>query len=378
MYVRPYGRCRGQSFRNAGPSAWGRWLLALGVPLLLGGEAESAEPKPAPAAMPQDAFAADAARKSPERSFEELLNGTIAVSDLATLIEPLFARCDDKEALPRRQCEIIRERLLARLQKNLFVALSDVAPETSPYDAAAKEIEVEISGCLACKTPMMVAGAPRYLVTRPPGASKDQMPRITLATHTLPIEEKVQADRFLERVVPRLQVQHIFKIGQPFGLESKPGKTELSGVTVIPVAHRVFDRCTGKVAVSSLPVKGNAKVAADKSCPRSAEDELSQAEIASAAQKAALPERLTPHEVELALQPVQEKIHECYVEFGEPSGTAMVQLVIGGDGKLTQVQLPVLFDKADIGICLRSQIKSARFPKFRGQPMRLEYAFKVN
>ena len=38
--------------------------------------------------------------------------------------------------------------------------------------------------------------------------------------------------------------------------------------------------------------------------------------------------------------------------------------------QLTQVTLPPPFDKADIGLCLRSQIRSAVFPKFRGSPMK--------
>lgn len=70
-------------------------------------------------------------------------------------------------------------------------------------------------------------------------------------------------------------------------------------------------------------------------------------------------------------------MHECYVEFGEPSGTAKVSLVIGPEGKLTQVQLPSPFDKADIAVCLRSQLKSAVFPKFRGSPMKFEYVYQV-
>ena len=51
--------------------------------------------------------------------------------------------------------------------------------------------------------------------------------------------------------------------------------------------------------------------------------------------------------------------------------------MLGPEGKLTQVTLPPPFDKADIGLCLRSQIRSAVFPKFRGSPMKLDYVYQV-
>ena len=104
---------------------------------------------------------------------------------------------------------------------------------------------------------------------------------------------------------------------------------------------------------------------------------MSQAEIKKQQEILALPEQLSPREIDRVLAPIQARVHECYVEFGEPSGTAKVSLVIGPEGKLTQVQLPSPFDKADIAVCLRSQLKSAVFPKFRGSPMKFEYVYQV-
>lgn len=349
--------------------------------------------KPAAPALGPDPFAAEkAAPAAPKVLFEELLKTATPVRDLATLIEPLYARCDEKDDLPRRQCETMRGLLLARLRDRTFVATSDVAPELSPYDASAKEIDMEISGCLACASPPVVAGQPRYLTVRPPKQEGERVRAPALTNHQIAAATKVQADRFLERVAPRLTVQHIFRIGQPFGEAEKidakpdakpdakadPKAAALFGVSIVPVAHRVYDRCTGVVAASSNPVAGPAKVVADRSCPRRGAEELSQAELVQAERRAALPERLSSRQVEEVLQPLQEKVHECYVEYREPSGTARVALTLGGEGKLTGVVLQPPFDKAEIGICIRSQIKSATFPRFRGEPMRIDYAFQVN
>jgi hypothetical protein len=360
-------------------------------------KAPAAQPK-APAAPVEDPFAAPknekAAPAEPEKpkvSYEELRKEATPVTDLATLIEPLYARCEDKDDLPRRQCEGVRDFLLARLRGRTFVTQAEITPEISPYDAAAKEIEMEISGCLTCVSPPQVAGEARYLAVRPPTrVVAGKAPGVPMASYQLPMETKVRADRFLERVVPRLRVEVIFKVGQPFGEEpagqgqgqgqgagSGQGAAKIRGVTVIPVGHRIYDRCTGQVTAAT-PQSGPVKVVADKTCPRRGAEELSEAELQAKAERAALPERLTPREVDLGLQPVQEKIHDCYVEFQELGGTVKVGLVIGGEGKITQMTLPPPYDKAPIGVCMRSQIRTAVFPKFRGEPMRVDYAFQVN
>ena len=59
-------------------------------------------------ALVSDPFAAVNEQKAsapPSVPFEDLLKQAVPVSDLATLIEPLYARCEDKDDLPRRQCD---------------------------------------------------------------------------------------------------------------------------------------------------------------------------------------------------------------------------------------------------------------------------------
>ena len=389
----------------AGPGAWAQAKAPAAAPA----KTEASRPGPArpeagkpgsaksDAALP-DAFAnlpaaAAAPKATPPASFDELLKDAVPVKDLATLIEPLYARCDDGDALQRRQCEGTRGYLLDYLKTHTFVADSDVPPDTTPYDATAKQVEMEVAGCIACKYPPKVAGEARFVTTRPPQTVVDGRAIVQLvASHEISLPDRTGADRFVERVVPRLRVQHVFRFGAPYGdappvakPASAPGKTAApaavaatKGVLIVPLGHRVFDRCTGQIAASSPEQAMPVKVTPDRTCPPKGSEELSQAELKRAEEFAALPERLLPQQIDQVLAPIQAKIHECYVEFGEPSGTAKVALQIGGLGKLTTISLAAPFDKADIGVCMRSQLKTAVFPKFRGAPMNVDYVYQVN
>ena len=345
-----------------------------------------------------DAFAnlpaAPTAKAAAPTSFDELLKDAVPVKDLATLIEPLYAKCDDSDALLRRQCEGTRGYLLDYLKSHTFVADSDVQPETTPYDTVAKQVDMEVAGCVACKYPPTVAGEPRYVTTRPPQRVAEGRAIVQLvASHEISLPDRTGADRFVERVVPRLRVQHVFRFGNPYGdTAAAPAKTAsvagkaaplaavaaAKGVLIVPLGHRVFDRCTGQIAAASPEQAMPVRVTPDRTCPPKGSEELSQAELKRAEEFAALPERLLPQQIDQVLAPIQAKIHECYVEFGEPSGTAKVSLTIGGNSKLTNISLGAPFDKADIGVCMRSQLKTAVFPKFRGSPMNVDYVYQVN
>lgn len=400
-------------------------ILSASLPLLLSSAAlgTAAEKAPAaPAAKPAAATAkaaAPAAKGSaskgaaaptaaapttpaPSASFDELVKEAVPAKDLATLLEPLYARCEDRDGLHQRQCEGTRSFLLDYLRSHTFVAEADVPPDTSPYDAAAKQVDLEVSGCLACSEPVQIGGEPRFVVMRPlQRVVSGKAVTLPMATHELRMEDRVKADRFVERVAPRLRVQHIFRVSSVFGeplAAATPGPTAgntatkaaaatpgpssppLKGVMLASLGHRVYDRCTGEIHAANPGTASRVAVTPDPrdpACPKKGSEDLSAAELKKAAEIAALPERLTPRQIDSVLAPVQVRIHECYMEFGEPSGVAKVAVTIGGEGKLTAISLPPPFDKADIGICIRSQLKQTSFPRFRGQPMSIDYVYQV-
>lgn len=408
-----------KSHRVTGVSALPSRILGYSLPLLLaaGGaeafaasKASPAQPsagKTTPAAAPARggktvAPAAAPAPAATAQSFDELLKDAVPAKDLATLLEPLYARCDEKEGLQKRQCEGEKTYLLDYLRGHTFVAEADVQPDTTPYDATAKQVDLEVPGCLACSEPIKIAGESRFVVLRPVqrvvnGKAVTQ----PMATHEIALEDRVKADRFVERVAPRLRVQHVFRIGSVFGdtpqapaTGAAPAAPAAKGATATPAAagpalkgimvsglgHRVYDRCTGEIHAAAPAATGRVPVTPDPrdpACPKKGSADLSAAELKKAADHAALPERLTPRQIDTVLAPVQTRIHECYMEFGEPSGVAKVAVTIGGEGKLTSIVLPSPFDKADIGVCIRSQLKQTSFPRFRGQPMSIDYVYQV-
>ena len=178
-----------------------------------------------------DAFAnlptpAAATKSAAPASFDELLKDAVPVKDLATLIEPLYAKCDDSDALGRRQCEGTRGYLLDYLKSHTFVADADVQPDTTPYDAVAKQVDMEVPGCVACKYPPTVAGEPRFVTTRPPQRVVEGRAQVLpVASHEISLPDRTNADRFVERVVPRLRVQQVFRFGVPYGdVVAAPGR----------------------------------------------------------------------------------------------------------------------------------------------------------
>jgi len=277
-----------------GGSAWaqGKAAAAPAAPAVPAAKGEPAKAKDAGGALP-DAFAnvpaAPTAKVAAPASFDELLKDAVPVRDLATLIQPLYAKCDDGDALIRRQCEGTRGYLLDYLKSHTFVADSDVQPETTPYDTVAKQVDMEVAGCVACKYPPTVAGEPRYVTTRPPQRIAEGRAIVQLvASHEISLPDRTGADRFVERVVPRLRVQHVFRFGSPYG-EAAPVKTAsvagkapaaplapavaTKGVQIVPLGHRVFDRCTGQIAAASPEQAMPVRVTPDRSCPPKGSEE---------------------------------------------------------------------------------------------------------
>lgn len=394
-------------------------ILGWSLPLLFATSAafagnKPAEPQPtkapaktAPAAAGKGAKAAPAPAATPApaaptaQSFDELLKGAVPAKDLTTLLEPLYARCDEKDGLQKRQCEGEKTYLLDYLRGHSFVAEADVQPDTTPYDATAKQVDLEVPGCLACSEPLQIGGESRFVVLRPlQRVVNGKAVTTPMATHEIPLEDRVKADRFVERVAPRLRIQHVFRVASVFGepvapVAGQPAPTAapakgpvpvvaagpaLKGIMLTGLGHRVYDRCTGEIHAAAPTSTGRVAVTPDPrdaACPKKGSSDLSAAELKKAAEHAALPERLTPRQIDSVLAPVQSRIHECYMEFGEPSGVAKVAVTIGGEGKLTTISLPPPFDKADIGVCIRSQLKQTAFPRFRGQPMSIDYVYQV-
>jgi hypothetical protein len=316
---------------------------------------------------------------TPQATFDQLLAEAEAVHDLASVIEPLFDNCDNSDPLGYRQCEGARAFLEAKSRDKTYVAIGDAASvNVSPYDANAKELDVDVVGCLACLHPPKLSDGkggeiPRFVTTKVPHAIKNgHAVGLDVASLQLTMskpDDHAKWKKQEKRFAPRVRVQFIFKLGQTWSSGT------FSGVSFTPLAYRLFDACSGdvlttstgatapgtKVAMPAMLAKGDTL-----SCPAPGQD-MSPEEKAAKEAFAKLPLRLSREEVEKGMAPVQETVHDCHVEF-EESGTANIVLLVEGvTGKVREARVLPPFEKTPAGLCIKAALRDATFSRFRGE-----------
>ena len=337
----------------------------------------SAKP-PAKATGKSAAGRTPATPPKPAASFEELFEEAEPVRDLATLIDPLFDNCDPADPLGYRQCQGARSFLESEARSKTYVAIGDPAAlEVSPFDAVTKQIDLDIHGCLACLHPIKLTDAkgaevPRFVTTKPPRAIKGGRAlgvevgsqQLTMSTPAAEAKWRKQE----KRTVPRLRVQFVFKLGPVWS------SGNFSGVAFTPLAHRVFDACSGEV-LSTAPVVADGKPGKVATpvvmqpgdplrCPPPGLD-LTPEEKAAKDEFARLPVALSRSEIEKGMAAVQERVHDCHVEF-EETGTVNLRVVIEGlTGKMKEAHILPPFDKTPAGLCVRAAIRDASFSHFK-------------
>ncbi len=331
-----------------------------------------------PAAEPPHAAAPAPVTAVAPANFEELLKDGVPSRDLSRDLEPLFATCAKDSDLAYRQCETIRQWHVERIKGARYVASADgAALQAAPWDATEKSFTLTVNGCLDCQNPIQLGGGPLLLATKAPRGFADGLPiGVELSDHEVGAADAKKAKKFSEKTLPRLRVEMVFTVGEPF--EMGKGDAATKGLAIVALGHRVYDRCSGEVVASS-PVSLKAKeipaAERDPSCP--AADAPTEEEVAEAAEQAQLPETLSRADIERAMAPVQQRVIECATEF-ELNGVARVSLSVSGDGQMT-VKVAAPFDKGEANICIRQALKEAQFPKFKkGKPIPVEYPFVLH
>jgi hypothetical protein len=308
-------------------------------------------------------------------SFEQRLADAEPIGDLGVLIEPLFDSCDRADPLEYRRCEGSRSFLENDARGKTYVATGDAASvSVSPYDKEAKEVDLDVIGCIACLHPVSTSDGKvtHFVTTRAPRAIKDgRALGLDLATHELTLHTPEAEHKWKirqKRVVPRLRTQYVFKLGPTW----KSGA--FTGVSFVPLAYRVIDACTGQVYVTSPPLAEGAKPASASpvtfaagdalTCP-APEDDLTPEEIAERDEEARRPEELSPEAIEHAMAALKEQLHDCHTEF-EETGTVNLSLVVDGPtGRVKELRAEAPFDKSPGGLCVKAAVKDASFPRFK-------------
>lgn len=92
------------------------------------------------------------------------------------------------------------------------------------------------------------------------------------------------------------------------------------------------------------------------------------------ADDANLPDQLSRTDVLNGMRSVQSRVSACYQRYHVP-GTAMVNLVIAKTGHVSEASVGGALANTPTGDCVSSAVKAARFSRFSGASMRVQYPF---
>lgn len=361
------------SFAWAGPPPKKTEPAKKAEPAKKGEPAKKADDKAAPAAPASKEVKPSAAKAV---SYEELISGAASPNDMAMALEPLFAECGKESDLAYRQCQTIKEWNVERIRHTRYVVSGDgTALSSSPWDESEKNVTLTVTGCVSCSKPPRLGGVPRLLATKAPKGFAEGAPiGLDLGFHEVSIEDQKKAKRFSSLILPRLRVEYVFTVGDPF--DAGAGEKAVHGVAIVPLGHRVYNNCTGEV-VASEPVSSKPKqVSRDATCAEL--DAPTEEEMAERADQAALPDEPSRGDIERTMASVKPALEECASVF-ELKGTMRVTFNLAGDGLSSPMKILPPFDKGEAAVCLRSALKKASFPRFkRGKVVPVEYPFVLH
>jgi hypothetical protein len=260
--------------------------------------------------------------------------------------------------------------MVERLKTTTWVAFGDEASlGWTPWTAGEKQLGLELHGCLACSKPMMLDGStqPRFVTTRVPKAIKaGKAVGLDVGFYGVPLPNQESAARFVKQTVPRLMTQFVFKVGPIW--KSGAGDKVYEGVNFVPVAQRVFDRCSSKVYASEPPSQKPAEPQPDGRCPAQTKTNAPVAE--------ALPDQLSRDQVARAMRTIDDKIRGCFLKYKMP-GTVNVRMVVDGAAGLQSTEMGPPFEGTPTGECVKAAIATVPFGKFSGERMTIVYPFML-
>jgi hypothetical protein len=87
-----------------------------------------------------------------------------------------------------------------------------------------------------------------------------------------------------------------------------------------------------------------------------------------------LPDTLSRAEIQGGMRKIKDRVQGCYDKFRVP-GTAFVQVTISPSGTISAAKVKGMFAGTPTGACLQAAARAATFPRFRGQPITIDYPF---
>lgn len=304
-------------------------------------------------------------------TFEALAAAASGTVDLASVVEPFVESCSDaRRELDRARCRATTAYLKQALPLRSYVTVAkdpDVINVTA-YDARLRGFRLIVSGCLACKQPVVVAGGKRFVTLREPGADGESLTKAAeVARATLTFDGVAEAQTWAKNVKPRLRAEFVFA-PEPREWNAEGGR----GLAFKLLGARVFDHCTGEVVWSKPPSSGPAERFQDGGGCDVARD----AEPA-ARDTAGLPPELTPPAINEAIAPAREAMLACLEKFGAKA-TALVAFVVPGEtGIPASVTIQGPLGGTEPGMCVVEAARKVTFPKFAKASQRFTYPVRA-
>lgn len=87
-----------------------------------------------------------------------------------------------------------------------------------------------------------------------------------------------------------------------------------------------------------------------------------------------LPESLTRSQIQAGMHGVKGRVQGCYDRYKVP-GMASAKVTIGRNGRVASARIKGKLAGTPTGACVKSAVRSARFPRFKGSPMSITYPF---
>jgi hypothetical protein len=334
---------------------------------------------------------AAAARAAEPASFEEAARNAASAPELDALVAPFLDDCAKaRREIDRARCRGMQTFVEGTLPGRTYATVIDSpnVVSVSAYDAAIKGYRVRLVGCLTCEKPLAGPGGQKRFVTlKVPDKHAGSFGTASkLTDSTVSFDTVPEARAWEAKVRPQLRAEFVFK----------PTAREWSyrqhrGVAFVPVASRVFDRCTGEVIFSSprstakVPVEEDvegckpeapAAVASSRSAKEGGETGASE----GGRNKEGLdgrPDKLGASEITQALKPANASLRACDTKFRTPGSVDLEFEVPGQGGPAQAVRAKGQLGGTEVARCLLDAVRTVKFPEFQRASQTFSFSVRL-
>ena len=342
---------------------------------------------------------AAAVRAAEPGSFEDAAKDAATAPELDALVAPYLDDCAKaRREIDRARCRGMQTFVQGTLPGRTYATVVDSpnVVSVSAYDAGIKGYRVRLVGCLTCEKPLAGPGGQKRFVTlKVPDKHAGSFGTASkLSDSTVSFDTVAEARAWEAKVRPQLRAEFVFK---PTAKEWS--YRQHKGVAFVPVASRVFDRCTGEVIYSSP--RSTAKVPVEEDvegckpeAPAAASSRSSKEGGAAQAQATGTeaggneggrnkegldgrPDKLGASEITNALKPANAGLRACDTKFRTPGSVDLEFEVPGQGGPAQAVRAKGQLGGTEVARCLLDAVRTVKFPEFQRASQTFSFSVRL-